>query len=140
MRWRGHQQSELTSTEFPVDGDIEMDNFDTPADPAGGHLGNSSITADIQFSFPEQSVPHSQFKNYYTEVYPGTAQMYRKGSTLMDKFNEDKHATMQKDNLYYPWASQPEWGLASFLLSSSLSMATVDKFLSLNLVSSIVLY
>ena len=58
MRWRGHQQSELTSTEFPVDGDIEMDNFDTPAGPAGGHQGNSSITADIQLSFPEYPVPH----------------------------------------------------------------------------------
>ena len=53
----------------------------------------------------------------------------------MDKFDGDEHASMQEENLCYPWALWPEWELASFLLCLSLSMAAVDKFLSLDLVS-----
>ena len=53
----------------------------------------------------------------------------------MDEFEDDEHAAMREDNLYYPWASRPEWELASFLLCSSLSMAAIDQFLSLDLVS-----
>ena len=69
------------------------------------------------------------------EVYPGAAQMYRKGSTFMDEFDDDEHAAMRENNLYYPWASCPEWELTSFLLCLSLSMATIDQFLSLELLS-----
>jgi len=39
-------------------------------------------------------------------------------------------------NLYYPFVSQPEWELASFLLKSGLSMVATDKFLKLQIVSS----
>ena len=53
----------------------------------------------------------------------------------MDEFDRDDHATMREENLYYPWASRQEWELASFLLRSSLSMAAIDQFLSLDLVS-----
>jgi hypothetical protein len=41
---------------------------------------------------------------------------------------------MQK-NLYYPFASRDEWELAAFLLRSDLSLASIDSFLSLKLVS-----
>ena len=70
-----------------------------------------------------------------TEVYPGAAQMYGKGSTFMDEFDDDKHVAMREDNLYYPWASHPEWELPWFLLCSSLSIAAINQFLSLGHVS-----
>jgi len=38
-------------------------------------------------------------------------------------------------NLYYPFASWPEWELASFLLKSGLSMVVMDEFLKLQIVS-----
>jgi len=49
----------------------------------------------------------------------------------MGDFNADK----QLHQLYYPFASQDEWDLASFLLHSNLSMASIDKFLNLGMVS-----
>ena len=57
---------------------------------------------------------------------------------FIEELNQDVHATVHKENLYYPWASQQEWELASFLLCSSLSMATIDQFLSLDLVSCLI--
>ena len=101
----------------------------------GSEGDGHSITKDIWFKVPESCVPPSQFKKYHTKVYHGTAQTYRKGSTFMDKFNDDEHVATREDNLYYPWASCPEWELASFLLCSSLNMATINQFLSLDLVS-----
>ena len=103
--------------------------------PVGSEGDGHSVTKDIQLEVPKPCVPPSQFEKYHTEVYPGAARTYRKGSTFMDEFGDDEHAATREDNLYYPWASRPEWELASFLLHSSLSMATIDQFLSLDLVS-----
>ena len=103
--------------------------------PVGSEGDGHSVTEDIQLEVPEPCVPPSQFEKYHTEVYPGAAQTYGKGSTFMDEFDDDEHVAMREDNLYYPWASRPEWELASFLLHSSLSMAAINQFLSLDLVS-----
>ena len=108
-----------------------MDGSDLPVVSKGDWFG----VDDVPSNSGEEAAPHAQSKNYYTEVYPGAAQTYGKGPTFMDGFDEDGHATMRQDNIYYPWASQPEWDLASFLLLSSLSMAAIDRFLSLGLVS-----
>ena len=118
---------------FKHGGDIVMDDSDLPTVPEGGQPGADNVQSDSG----EEAAPHppSRSKNYYTEVYPGAAQTYGKGPTFMDGFDGDEHAAMREDNLYYPWASQPEWELASFLLRSSLSMAVIDQFLSLKLVS-----
>lgn len=105
-----------------------MGGSDLPAIPEGGQPGVNNV----QSSSGEEAAPHPE---YYTEVYPGAAQTYGKGPTFMDAFDGDRYAAMREDNLYYPWASQPEWELASFLLRSSLSMAAIDQFLSLKLVS-----
>ena len=102
--------------------------------PAGSEGDGHSVAEDVQLEVPKPCIPPSQFEKYHTKVYSGAARTYRKGSTFMDKFNEDEHAAMREDNLYYPWAFHPEWELASFLLHLSLSMA-IDQFLSLDLVS-----
>ena len=52
----------------------------------------------------------------------------------MDLFHEDKYADMRQVNPYYPFASQAEWELASFLLKSGLSRVAVDQFLKLQFV------
>ena len=50
-------------------------------------------------------------------------------------FDEDRFAELcNSDNLYYPFADRPEWEMAEFLLTSSLSMTAIDHFLSLLLV------
>lgn len=115
--------------------DIEMDVFHPPMSSEDNDRGSPFVAGDIQLDLPEQPTPRSQLKNYHTEIYPGAAQTYGRGSTFMDQFDRDEHAAMRQENLYYPWASRQEWELASFLLRSSLSMAAIDQFLSLALVS-----
>jgi hypothetical protein len=82
--------------------------------------------------YPEQ---HATLPPIYTELYPGASDTFGQGETYMKLFDEDEHAEKRKKNLYYPFASQPEWELASFLLRSGLSMKATDEFLKLQMVS-----
>ena len=115
-----------------------MDSLSLLADHNQG-LDDPSTAIGDNFQFDTVLV-HSHSENYYTEIYPGTAKTYGRGLTFLDKFNRDQYSAMQEENLYYPWASQPEWELASFLVHLSLSMAAVDQFLSLDLVSQFILF
>ncbi|KAI6033282.1 hypothetical protein EDC04DRAFT_2571794 [Pisolithus marmoratus] len=54
---------------------------------------------------------------------------------FIDHFFSDEHGKLCKDNLFYPFASQQDWQIVSWLLCSCLSMAAIDSFLSLDLVS-----
>ncbi|KAG2737085.1 hypothetical protein P692DRAFT_201684677, partial [Suillus brevipes Sb2] len=50
-------------------------------------------------------------------------------------FDADEFAECRKENLFYPFASKEEWEIGDFLLRSPLSMAAIDVFLKLPLVS-----
>jgi hypothetical protein len=80
-------------------------------------------------SMPLEKDPH------FIEEYEGAAQSFGSGTTFMDEFDSDTHQSERIDNPYYPFASKFEWELASFLLLSDLSMASIMKFLPLHLVS-----
>ena len=67
--------------------------------------------------------------------FPGAGLAYDRARTFLDRFNEDKYAPLREYNLYYPFSNKSEWELASFLLTSGLSMRKIDDFLSLKLVS-----
>ena len=69
------------------------------------------------------------------ENFPGASQSYPGSKTFMDQFFSDKHSELCKENLFYPFTSQEDWQVASWLLRSRLSMAAIDSFLSLDLVS-----
>jgi hypothetical protein len=73
---------------------------------------------------------------YYEEFHPNIPLIFGSGPGFMDIFNADNHNEKRKENLYYPFSSKGEWGLASWLLSSGLSMRAIDDFLSLPIVSS----
>ena len=96
--------------------DIEMDGLDPSMSSEDNDQSSPSIPRDIPLDLPEQPPPRSQLKDYHIEVYLGAAQTYGRGFTFMDGFDGDKYAMMQNENLYYPWASRPEWELAAFLL------------------------
>lgn len=72
----------------------------------------------------------------FVERYEGAGMLYGPGTTFMDQFDRDPHASKRTENVYYPFASKNEWELASFLARSNLSMASINSFLSLALVSS----
>ena len=87
---RPRQRSTLKCMGVRADGDIEMVSFNLPA----GHdrdRDSPSIADDFLSDIPTQ---HSQFKDYYTEVYPGMARMYQRGPTFIDEFNGDEHTAM----------------------------------------------
>ena len=81
----------------------------------------------------------SESDSVFIEKHPGAAQTFGRGVTFMDIFDADPHASKRKHHPYYPFASRAEWELASFLLRSDLSMNLIDKFLKLELVSTIVI-
>jgi hypothetical protein len=75
---------------------------------------------------------------FYTEYFPGGSEVFGQGDTYMDLFDQDEYAERRKLIPYYPFASQPEWEMVSYLLKSGLSMTATDEFLKLQLVSLIV--
>jgi len=109
-------------------------NFDNPPDM--DHM--SYMDVDIvnptshDHSPPQPLTPTFPF---FKETHPTASTVYGKGSTFMDIFDKDSHASKRTKQLYYPFASKDEWELASFLLRSHLSMALIDRFLKLKLVS-----
>ncbi|KAI6015977.1 hypothetical protein EDC04DRAFT_2608619 [Pisolithus marmoratus] len=67
------------------------------------------------------------------EFYPGASANYRQGCTFMDIFNADPFSLECQHNLYYPFLSKTKWQFTSWLSDSGLSMATIDKLLSLDI-------
>ncbi|KAG2750887.1 hypothetical protein P692DRAFT_201710227 [Suillus brevipes Sb2] len=57
--------------------------------------------------------------------------MWGVGKTFMDQFNEDEYAAEREQNQYFPFASKPDWEMASYILRSDLSMAEIDEYLNL---------
>ncbi|KAI5985603.1 hypothetical protein EDD15DRAFT_2175709 [Pisolithus albus] len=52
----------------------------------------------------------------------------------MDAFDADPFSSERQHNLFYPFSSGAEWKFASWLANSGLSMAAIDKCLSLDVV------
>lgn len=78
---------------------------------------------------------HISASDSFMQEYEGAAKTWGLGKTFMDVFDEDSFAHLRKECPYYPFSTKEEWKLAVFLLCSDLSMAEVNKFLKLSLVS-----
>jgi len=108
--------------------------------PAPDPYGNDAIDDAGGFRANEDAAysPIDEYRDHTStpvvDSHPNTPLIYPGGTTFMDQFINDQHATHQKENLYYPFASRVDWQLASWLLRSHLSMAAIDEFLSLQLV------
>ena len=97
---------------------------DTPSpDPSSSQL------PDDQHPRPPTPPPPSR------AYFPGAGATYGQAPTFLDRFNEDQYAPFRVANMYYPFSNEAEWELASFLLSSDLSMRKIDELLKLKLVS-----
>ncbi|KAG6908908.1 hypothetical protein DXG01_002789 [Tephrocybe rancida] len=72
---------------------------------------------------------------YYKEMHPSQdpslSQIHGTGRTMMDDFKADKYSNRRVKMPFYPFVTQSEWKLASFLLRCGLSMAKIDEFLKL---------
>ena len=68
--------------------------------------------------------------------HPTASKTFGCGNTFMDHFDNNNFALARSQGyLYYPFAGRDEWELASFLLRSQMSLADIDRFLKLRLVS-----
>ena len=72
---------------------------------------------------------------HYEDVHPNTPLFFGSSPTFMDRLDADPLASQRRENLYFPFSSKQEWGLASWLLCSGLSMRAIDDFLALPIVS-----
>ena len=72
---------------------------------------------------------------HHEDVHPNTPSLFGSGPTFMNRFDTDPLAARRQSNLYFPFSSKEEWGLASWLLCSGLSMRAIDDFLALPIVS-----
>jgi hypothetical protein len=112
---------------------LEVDMDSPPPTPSSLPEVDMEVVNDInELPQPEQEAALPPF---HTEFFLGSSKVFGNGDTYLDLFNEDEYADARKTNLYYPFASQPEWEVASFLLKSDLSREAIDRFLKLQLVS-----
>ena len=111
----------------PTESDDIQQSFDF-MDTAQDYFA-SSLPASTTQNPEDRRSPFNIKKN------PTSGSVYGCGETFMDQCDNDNFSERRKGNIYYPFASRDEWELASFLLRSSLSMAAVNSFLKLELVS-----
>jgi hypothetical protein len=113
----------------------ESDDMDQPNfEPSTFMDTSEDYTHSSLFSSASQNAEDKQ-NPFDIKKHPSSGSVYGRGETFMDQCNTDKFTEKRKRHLYYPFASRDEWELASFLLRSRLSMADVDRFLKLELVS-----
>lgn len=70
----------------------------------------------------------------HENIHPNIPRVFGSGPGFIDAFNSDHHAGKRSVNFYYPFSSKEEWGLASWLSQSGLSMRAIDDFLALLIV------
>ncbi|KAI6131086.1 hypothetical protein EDD16DRAFT_1515246 [Pisolithus croceorrhizus] len=86
--------------------------------------------------FPDGRTDSVQHDVPVTEYYPGAAKViHQHGTKFMDTFDQDRFTQIRNStNLCYPFVDCPKWELVEFLVTSDLSMAAIDCFLSLSLI------
>lgn len=92
----------------------------------------------IEMALDDQGPSSSNIqRSQYREDFTGAARVFGTGETFMGKFDSDGFAEQRKENLYYPFASKVDWEMAAFLLRSRMSMAMIDDYLKLEIVSAL---
>ena len=102
--------------EFPTQDDMDIDH-------------------DLGVATDDSSLLNNVTGSLYREDFADAAHEWGRGKTFMARFDEDQFVQQRQVNLYYPFASKDDWEMASFLLRSGMSMALIDDFLNLQLVS-----
>lgn len=67
--------------------------------------------------------------------YLGASEVFKSGTSFLNDFDADQFAPRRQENLFYPFGSEDEYHMGSFLLRSGMSMVSLDEFFKLNLVS-----
>ena len=84
-------------------------------------------------TYNDEATDHSSTERF-EDPHPNVPLVFGSGPGFVDLLDTDLHAEKRKQNLYYPFSSKAEWGLALWLLCSGLSMRAIDDFLGLPIV------
>lgn len=96
------------------------------------HSTTSVDTAGHDSNASSLDLPKEPIK----EFHPTAADTYGVGKTVLDEIHEsDQFAKQRGENVYFPFASKEDWEMGAWLIQSGLSMAEIDKFLKLSIVS-----
>jgi len=132
---------DLISIPLPLQGqvqDLPLDGDQDGADMGFAHddYYPTESSNDIEIALNDQDPSFFNIQgSQYREDFAGAAKVYGTGETFMGKFDSDGFAEQREKNIYYPFASKVDWEMAAFLLRSRMSMAMIDDFLKLELVS-----
>ncbi|KAG9315561.1 hypothetical protein JVU11DRAFT_3189 [Chiua virens] len=119
-----------------------------PDIPSGFHFctsneqiqeGFDDTLSDIKPDFPIPDLDRATGSESHdlpnVELCPGTASVFPGEKIFIQAFFADKYGPFHCNNLFYPFASQENWQVGSWLLHSGLSMAEIDNFLKLDLIN-----
>ncbi|KAG1734246.1 uncharacterized protein EDB91DRAFT_1238446 [Suillus paluster] len=98
---------------------------------------NEEVDMENDFPIPNGETLCCGAAGGHFTPYEGAARVHAQGLTFLERFNDDVYAHHRNNNLYYPFASFQDWELASFLLSSALSMAAIDRFPGIELIKAL---
>jgi hypothetical protein len=112
----------------------------SPQDPVRGldalTLDGASIAPEPEHPWagiqPGMQEPPTSAEGEYVEVYPHAGRVLRRDQSTYEKILADIERD-SPENMYYPFASQSEWGLAVFL-HDNLTLSEIDSFLKLQFV------
>lgn len=130
-----HMNNPRTSCATWSDFSGSQGQLHNPADRHAFHDDNETPPDDEITSNNETSDSYASTATYYEDIHPNVPFIFGSGPGFMNVFNADPHTEKRRGNIYYPFSSKEEWGLASWLLCSGLSMRAIDDFLSLPIVS-----
>ncbi|KAF9789589.1 hypothetical protein BJ322DRAFT_1178167 [Thelephora terrestris] len=98
------------------------------------HTSHDDDTSNSDEPMLEIDAINGPDRVYHEDVHPNVPHVFGSGAGFVDVFKSDHNAEKRRDNIYYPFSSKGEWGLASWLSRSGLSMRATDDFLSLPIV------
>lgn len=129
--YRCYKRPRIAEPLLPFDTTLHPEK--QPQDDNGTHINTAPVELEDPGGMDVEDPPVDEH-NFFIEKFPGAAEIFGASATFMDRFDQDPYSMERTDNIFYPFASRSEWELASYLLRSNLSMASLDKYLSLTLV------
>lgn len=128
-RFSQPRQPFLAEPPLPEVGDVAVDTSATapPLEEHPNPPNPESTTSEDDILLPEPDI----------RKHPTAADDFGKGNTILDQIDIDDPAAAKQRafNPYYPFFDKDDWEISSWLTTSGLSMAEIDKFLRFDFVS-----
>ena len=127
------------------DGDPAADNWD-PFDESDNE-SDSALAAPVTSShtlsstaaaFPKmprtQISPATSGARFRKETHPNPSFAQKGGRNIIEQMDSDKLYAEHQSNIFYPFSSQADWDLATWLTTTSLTNRQIDNFCQLSYV------